>query len=267
LCSAYSRQGDVESASLAIEEAVPLAEAINDPHLLVRVLNNLAATRDDQGRRDEATSLYEKSVAIADGSGDKRGLMMALLNLGETAAFDGEQERARSSLHRVLALAQELKDPLYEAGSLVNLGIADLLGCRPENAIRGFRRALKVATDLGSIYLLVGCLDGLAAALRDIDPVSATRLFAASNSLRARVDVPRSQAEEALYQPQIDALRREGIEEEQKKVMQDAPSLKDAVLAAHLAADAALSPANMDPAPCKPCKSDEPAYLISDGLQ
>jgi predicted ATPase/class 3 adenylate cyclase len=246
LCSAYSRQGDVEPAASAIEEAVALAETINDPHLLVRALNNLAATRDDQNRGVEATSLYERSAAIADSSGDKRGLMMALLNVGEAAAFGGEQERARSSLHHVLALAEELKDPLYEAGSLINLGIADLLLCRPQNAIHAFRRALNVASSLGSIYITVGCLDGLAAALRDTDVIQAARLFAASNSLRARGGLPRSTAEEALYRPQIDALRRQGTREEQEKVMQEAPSLEDAVVAAQFAADAALSRADID---------------------
>ncbi|MDP9226314.1 MAG: NB-ARC domain-containing protein [Actinomycetota bacterium] len=246
LCSGYSRQGDVEPASLAIEEAVALAEAINDPHLLVRALNNLAAIRDDQHRRDEATSLYEKSAAIAGGSGDKRGLMMALLNLGEAAAFGGEQDSARSSLHRVLALAQELKDPLYEAGSLINLGIVDLLMNEPQKAIPKFKRALSKGADTESTYEVVSCLDGLAAAIGGKDIVKASRLFAASDSLRARAGLPRSLAEEALYQPKIDALRRQGTSEEQDKVMQEEPSLEDAVVAAHLAADAALSPADID---------------------
>ncbi len=223
-----------------------MAEAINDPHLLVRALNNLAAIRDDQHRRDEATSLYEKSAAIAGGSGDKRGLMMALLNLGEAAAFGGEQDSARSSLHRVLALAQELKDPLYEAGSLINLGIVDLLMNEPQKAIPKFKRALSKGADTESTYEVVSCLDGLAAAIGGKDIVKASRLFAASDSLRARAGLPRSLAEEALYQPKIDALRRQGTSEEQDKVMQEEPSLEDAVVAAHLAADAALSPADID---------------------
>ena len=54
LGSVALRQGDLEHASSAIEEAVALSETVSDPHLVVRALNNLATLRSDQQRTSEA---------------------------------------------------------------------------------------------------------------------------------------------------------------------------------------------------------------------
>jgi len=198
-------QGDLNGAASAIEEAVALSEGINDPHLLVRALNNLAAVRSEQHRSGEALRLYERSAEIAERSGDRRGVMMALLNAGELSAFTCKCREARDALERVRTLAEEFHDPSYEAGALLNLGIVNVLERRPTDGMTSFQRALELASRIGSTYLAVGCLDGLALALGD-DLPTAARLFAASDAMRARADLPRSSGEKALFQPQIDAL-------------------------------------------------------------
>jgi hypothetical protein len=96
-------------------------------------------------------------------------------------------------------------------------------------AIHAFRHALKVATNLGSVYITVGCLAGLAAALRGVDNIQAARLFTVSDDLRGRAGVPRSPAETALFQPHINALRRQLSDQKQFGVAQEAPTLEDVV--------------------------------------
>ncbi len=99
--------------------------------------------------------------------------MMVLLNLGELETFARRQGEARRTLHHVVDLAQELGDPTIEAGALVNLGIVDLLEGHTVGAIAACKRAFDLATGMGSTYLAVSALDGLAAAIGDGDPVHA----------------------------------------------------------------------------------------------
>jgi hypothetical protein len=61
-------QGDLELAASSIEEAVALAKSVNNNHLLVRALHNLAVVRFEQGRRDESITLYEETASIAEAS-------------------------------------------------------------------------------------------------------------------------------------------------------------------------------------------------------
>jgi tetratricopeptide (TPR) repeat protein len=237
LSSAQLRLGELEPAASSIEDAVARARSIADDHLLVRALNNLANVRFEQERQDEAISLYKEGARIAESSSDKRGVMMALLNLGWTAAFAREFEDARDYLGRTLKLAQELADPSFEAGAWINLGIVDLLMNEPQKAIPRFQRALNKAIDTGSTYVVVDCLDGLAAAVGGKDTLKAFHLFAASEAIRARSDLPRSSAEQSLYQPRIDVLKDQLTREQQAEVLREGLTLEDAILAAQAAGE------------------------------
>ena len=221
------RQGDLESASWTLERAVALSGSVGEPNLKASALSNLGALRAEQQRTDEAISLFQRSVDIAEHSGNKRGVMMVLLNMGELETFARRYGEARRTLHRVVDLAQEFGDPTLEAGALVNLGIVDVLEGHPAGAIAAFKRAFDLATGMGSTYFAVSALDGLAVAVGDKDPVSAARLFAASDALRARAGVPRSSREQALYQPHIDACREALTPEEGAEASHDVRDLAE----------------------------------------
>jgi predicted ATPase/class 3 adenylate cyclase len=209
LGAVWLQQGDVDRASSAIEEAAALAQVAGNRHLQVRALCNLANVRAEQQRDDEAVSLYEDGAALAESSGDRRGLMMALISLGEVAAFNRRLHEAKNALQRVIPLAQELSDGFSKAAALINLGIAELLEGENDHAMTHFHQAMIEAAARDSPYLVVGCLDGMAAAaMLDNDVGKAACLFAASDHLRADAGIPRSSGEETLYQPYIDALPR-----------------------------------------------------------
>jgi predicted ATPase/class 3 adenylate cyclase len=237
LGSVWLQQGDSESAASAIEEAVALAQGGTNRHLLVRAINSLGNVRSEQGLNDEAIRLYKEGASIAEASSDKRGLMMTLIGLGEALALQRKNDDVRETMHLVLSLGEQLKDEFSQAAALINLGIVDLLEGNSRDAISRFRQALTSGSSIGSTYIVVSCIDGLAASFADMDLARAANLFAISDHLRRNFGLPRSSAEEALFQPQIDALRRQGTSEEQEKVMQESPSLEDAVVAAHLAAE------------------------------
>jgi tetratricopeptide (TPR) repeat protein len=227
------QKGDVGYASPLIEQALSLAEECQDNHLLVRALNNLAAARSEQGRVDQATALWRRSAKIAQASFDRRGEMMALVSLGEAAAVAGELDKATPDLLRALMLAEQVNDPLYEAGALINLGILDLLTGHMKEASDRFHRALTAAAALRSTYLVVACLDGIAAATINKDRRQAARLFALGDALRGRAGTQRSLAEQTVYRPYLDAVKElspESIEELSRAA--DGATLEDAIAAA-----------------------------------
>jgi predicted ATPase/class 3 adenylate cyclase/Tfp pilus assembly protein PilF len=235
LGSVWLRQGDLKRAALAIEEAAVIAQEARDPHLLVRALNNLAGVRSEESRSDEAISLYKEGASIAEASSDKRGLMMTLISLGEELALQGKLDEAKKGLHRALTLAEQLRDQFSQAPALINLGIVDLMDGNSESAIHRFQRALINGTNVGSMYVVVSCLDGLAAAIKDSDLVKAASLFAASDNLRDRFHLPRSSVEQILYQPHIDAIAQELTCEQKTRVNASEVTLADALFAAQAA--------------------------------
>ena len=152
---------------------------------------------------------------------------MVLLNVGELALFADDVDEARNTLARFLTFAQEFDDPFHEAAALINLGIADLLGGEPTASISAFRRAIYVARNIGSEYLTLASVDGLAAAVADKAPARAARLFAASDALRARTGLPRSWGEQALYQPRIDALKGTLTQGEESEIPGEVQDITD----------------------------------------
>ena len=76
-----------------------------------------------------------------------------------------------------------------------------------EEAERMFQSALLSAADLGSNYLVVSCLDGLAAAESKRDVDHASLVLGISDGLRSRVGVPRSSTERQIYEPYFASLR------------------------------------------------------------
>lgn len=221
------RRGDLEGASSLLGEAIPLTEDIGDPHLLARALRNLGAVRSDQQRNEEAVSLYERSAEIAETMGDKRSVMMALLGVGELAMFARHCGEARETLLRVVAFAQEFHDPFHEAAALTNLGIIDMLQGRPMSGIAALRRALDLARDIGSMYLALASVDGLAAAMANNHPSKAARLFVASDALREREGLPRSASEQELYDSYIRTVVVKLTPEERARVCREVQGLND----------------------------------------
>lgn len=158
---------------------------------------------------------------------------MALVSLGEAAAVAGELDKATPDLLRALMLAEQVNDPLYEAGALINLGILDLLTGHMKEASDRFHRALTAAAALRSTYLVVACLDGIAAATINKDRRQAARLFALGDALRGRAGTQRSLAEQTVYRPYLDAVKElspESIEELSRAA--DGATLEDAIAAA-----------------------------------
>ncbi|MCA1703879.1 MAG: hypothetical protein LC808_11685 [Actinobacteria bacterium] len=95
------------------------------------------------------------------------------------------------------------------------------------DGIAAFRRALDIAHGIGSMYLALASVDGLAAAMANDHPLKAARLFVASDALRERAGLPRSAGEHALYAPYIQALVGELTPEERARVSHNVQDLND----------------------------------------
>jgi hypothetical protein len=85
----------------------------------------------------------------------------------------------------------EALQAFYEAAARVNLGILKVVKGAMDRAANDFRAALVPTTELRSTYLVVSCLDGLAAAEREDEPDRAAFTLSVSDSLRRRTGPPR----------------------------------------------------------------------------
>ena len=88
-----------------------------------------------------------------------------------------------------------------------NLGIVHVLEGRPQDGIAVFQRALDVATRIGSTYLALGCLDGMAAAMSHKQSETPGSPFRCKRRLTSTRWSAKVGGEQALYQPYIDALK------------------------------------------------------------
>jgi protein O-mannosyl-transferase len=113
-----------------------------------RVLNNLAASLNDLGRKDEAIETFKKSIAKDPNYGEPH------VNLGTLYLMKSEKKLAAIHFQRALEIGEQHPE-LYH-----NLGVLHFMNNDFENAENCFRKAVqlrphysKVLTCLGGLYL------------------------------------------------------------------------------------------------------------------
>jgi len=104
LSYALSDLGDLEGARAAVDEALALGSASDDPYTRVRLYWSNARLATLRGDHDGARLSINRAIALLEGSEDTVHLGRAHLLAAEIAITDGELERARVHL--------EAADPL-----------------------------------------------------------------------------------------------------------------------------------------------------------
>ena len=89
LIKAYVKSDPAKSIQ-AGDQAVALAEMLNDNDLLAGTYNSLAASHKNTGNFDEAVRLLEKALSINRASGNDNGTATDLLELGDVGVHDPE---------------------------------------------------------------------------------------------------------------------------------------------------------------------------------
>jgi tetratricopeptide (TPR) repeat protein len=97
--------GRIDEAQRVLEEAIPLAEAVGDLHILARVLTNAANVAIAKGEREHSRRYAERALAVAERRGDAAQVVFAAVTLAADHFHAGDWQQARRHLERALDLS------------------------------------------------------------------------------------------------------------------------------------------------------------------
>lgn len=165
-----------------LRSAVGVAEEQQQHTLAIRVRNDLALARVDDGDLDEALMLLEVNLRTADELADSVMRQQALYNIAETRRRLQDLEAADRDARASLQLAESLEDFDNVASSLVQ--IAQILGERDlhEESMPLLQRAAELSAPGTTAH--AAAISGLAGLALADDPATAAALYTQSLELR-----------------------------------------------------------------------------------
>jgi predicted ATPase/DNA-binding SARP family transcriptional activator/DNA-binding CsgD family transcriptional regulator len=207
-CFLSWEQGDYERAVALGEEGLALARRVGNDASAAAILVSLGSIAMSRMELDRASALLEEAVAICRTSGDDSGLAHALYTLGMVAIVRRDHARAMTLHEESLALARKMGDEAAIARALGQGALTALVGGDLRQADELSKATLELSRRLGIGHYAASCLDvfGASAALRG-HSVRAVRLWAAEESLREAMDIPRMPAELSFYGRYFEAAR------------------------------------------------------------
>jgi tetratricopeptide (TPR) repeat protein/CHAT domain-containing protein len=140
--------GDLDSASVYLERARRLAEAVGDHRIAGNAVVNLGSILYARGDLRRATERYEEALDIHRGIGDARGMAADYNNLGLIAEDLEDLEAARDSYEAALALNRKHEHSSAAADNLLNLGNIESAQANYATAAARYRGALAIYRQL-----------------------------------------------------------------------------------------------------------------------
>jgi tetratricopeptide (TPR) repeat protein len=179
-------QGDYRRGKDLAEAAVALLDWLGTETLdAIAARNALAASEHHLGNVTRASEIFESAAALARASGNDLALSIALSGLGNQALEAHDLVCARAHLEEAAAIGRRLRQEPLLANTLVDLGFVALAESAVEEAAEKFNASLSICRAIRVTHTLVWAVEGLAAvALARGRPAAATRLLAATDSLR-----------------------------------------------------------------------------------
>ncbi|MCI0397102.1 MAG: tetratricopeptide repeat protein [Chloroflexi bacterium] len=204
-------QGDYEAAEPLHQEALALAQELNDRPALANTLHFLGNAAGRQGRYEQADELLSRSLALYRQMTEiPPGQYASLLNnLAIVAKRRGDYARATALLEESLALHRDRGEASGVAAVLANLGGIAALQKEYGRAVALHRESLALrqsVNDQMGIMLSLGFMAELAA----IQGYSrrAALLYAASETLRQSIGASRTPATQDEYEQNLATARR-----------------------------------------------------------
>jgi predicted ATPase/DNA-binding CsgD family transcriptional regulator len=178
--------GDAEGAASLAREARAAAETCGDLAAVAMAMKSMSSALLLQGDTVGAKQLGESAVAIAQAGGKDVWLAHVLGDLGAVEAEAGDFTRGINLIEEALAIERARGDRLMSAIRLSDLGVMAHAGGDEATAIRYYAESVREFWQVGSIWYLASPLAGLAAIAASQNPVAATRLVGAAETLRER---------------------------------------------------------------------------------
>ncbi len=202
------QQGDLCPATAALERAVEMSRRLGDVDREARESNSLGIARREAGDVEGARRLIERSAELARQTGNREREATALTNVVPLCMDVGDYQAAVDAARSALAVDKELGDPWGIAISESNLVTALLHAEGPEPAYRHLREVAPSAVALGDTELTIAVLEAAAAVLAAFgDAESAATTLGATDSLRERVGMPRTEPDQALLDKFVEPAR------------------------------------------------------------
>lgn len=145
LGSFYAQQGDYAGAIAPYRRAIALAEQLNEPQQLPRILGNLAIAHRVLGQYRQAVEANQRSIALLAQQGNAELQSIALGNLGNVYLDLGDYDLAQESYGQGLKLAQQGGDRPGQTILLNGLGALAAKRGRLDEALRFYNRSLALA--------------------------------------------------------------------------------------------------------------------------
>jgi tetratricopeptide (TPR) repeat protein len=156
-------QGDYAGASGRGEEAVALAQELDDHRELAVALMARGGAAVFEGKLDRAVDCLERSLAYCDELGDRWGRAWVLTFWGIASRRAGDHDLARAQLDEALSIFRAARDDLNQVIPLAQLALVAQQAGDLDAAARYCQEAIALARRLGDRELAQGslCVYGL----------------------------------------------------------------------------------------------------------
>lgn len=159
----FYHDGDYDSATLAAEKSLEIAEEINYTEMLGRGNQNFGVLNSVQGRYPEAVQFFLESEKHYSELGDESALAMLYGNIGVTFEQAGNDAKAFEYTFKELNTARKIGNTSLEASALSNLGAIHSQGGSADSVLYYYEASLELAEQIDYKDLIITNLDNIGA--------------------------------------------------------------------------------------------------------
>ena len=145
IAQVYERQGKLQDADIALQEAVPILAGSSDRTSHAGALLVMGRVSSRLGHLDQARASFSQAVTLFERVNDRHGWNEALVQLGLLQVGDGSSEQGLSLLQQAWQNAGTRQDRGQQLAAVVALGNAHWLLDQPKDARLYYDKGLHLA--------------------------------------------------------------------------------------------------------------------------
>lgn len=163
----YYNDGDFDSATIAAEKSLSIAEEADFLEMMARGEQNFAILNSVQGRYTTAIEHFLKSAEYYRELGNQSKLARVYGNMGVTFEQAGNIDEAYEYMQKELSMSRELGNEQLQASSMANIGAIHSEKGRADSALYYYETSLELAKKLEYDDLIITNLDNIGAYYTD----------------------------------------------------------------------------------------------------
>lgn len=147
----YYLQGNYEDAIKSHNEALQIAESVNDLRMKATSLYHLGIIYQSRGDYKKAINLYKAALQIDEQLGDQKAKILRINNIGTIYYLEGDYEKTLEFFEEALHIDEELGDLDGKAADLNNIGTIFYAQRNHEKAMKLYKEALEIDELIGDL--------------------------------------------------------------------------------------------------------------------